>query len=287
MSGPGTDSRAVPEGFTRVRLDLSYDGTGLSGWARQPGRETIQQRIEDALSEICGRHTAVHCAGRTDAGVHARGQVAHSDLPDESLQRRTWHGLTAQLNRLIGPQIRCRRVEPAPPHFDARFAAQSRHYVYRICDVAEQRDPLTRHWVLFHPRHLDTDAMAVAAQSLLGEHDFAAFCRAREGATTIRRLDYATVHRDANDLIEIALGADAFCHSMVRSVVGALVAVGEGRRAPRWVAAVLAAGQRDSAAGAVSARGLVLERVEYPPDNGLASRVRESRQLRQLKPEAD
>ena len=287
MNGPGTDPRAVPEGCTRVRLDLAYDGTGFSGWARQPGRETVQQRVEDALSDICGRPVAVHCAGRTDAGVHARGQVAHADLPDTALQRRTWHGLTAQLNQSLGPQIRCQRIEPAPEHFDARFAAKSRHYVYRICDDPPNYDPLTREWVHFHPRVLDVSTMAAAAGSLVGEHDFAAFCRAREGATTIRRLDYVTVCRTSSDLLEVALGADAFCHSMVRSVVGALVAVGEGRREPSWVAEILAARQRDSAAGVMPALGLVLERIEYPPDDGLAARVRESRQLRKLKSNLD
>ena len=284
MTSPGADPRAVPPGRTRIRLDLGYDGTGLSGWARQPERDTVQQRVETALAEVCGEPITVHCAGRTDAGVHARGQVAHADIPEHALARRTWHGLAAQLNRLMGPQVFCRAVTAAPADFDARFAALSRHYSYRICDDPQQRDPLTRNFVVFHPRALAESSMATAAAALVGEHDFAAFCRAKAGATTIRRVLYVTVARDAAGLLVINIGADAFCHSMVRSVVGALVAVGEGRREPEWVAEVLHARRRDSAAGVMAAAGLVLDRVDYPPPAEMAARIREARQLRTAEP---
>jgi tRNA pseudouridine38-40 synthase len=224
----------------------------------------------------------VFCAGRTDAGVHARGQVVHTDLPRSAFDRRTLYGLLAQLNHQTDPQVLCRIAAWAPPFFDARFSALSRHYVYRICDDALLVDPLTQRWVTYHPRRLSASAMAQAAQHLVGKHDFAAFCRRKARATTIREVLYLDVSRDAAQRVEIRIGADAFCHSMVRSLVGGLVAVGEGRRSPKWLAEVLESRSRDSAAGVMAAHGLVLERVDYPPAELMEQRNRKSRQLRTM-----
>lgn len=279
---PGPDRRDA--GRIRARIDLAYDGTGYSGWAHQPGLPTVQQDLAGALALVCGEPIEVVCAGRTDAGVHARGQVVHADLPGDVFLRRTWHGLVAQLNRHTDDRIRIHSAAPAPDGFDARFAALSRHYCYRLCDDAARFDPLTRTWVVLHPRPLDPAAMHAAGAALVGEHDFAAFCRAKERATTIRRVLYLEVGRDQADRVEVSIGADAFCHSMVRSVVGALVAVGEGRRPVGWVAEVLAGGMRDSGARVMPAAGLTLERVDYPPDDGLSQRVARTRRLRQKEP---
>ncbi len=282
MTSPDPDPTAAPTGRVRVRVDLAYDGTGFSGWARQPGRQTVQQHLEEALAEAFGQPVPVVCAGRTDAGVHARGQVVHADLPDVIWSRRTPHGLRAILNRLTDERVWVRRVHPAPHGFDARFSALSRHYAYRMWDDPGGVDPLTRRWVVHHRRPLDAGAMARAAAALVGEHDFAAFCRPREGASTVRRVLSVDVGRDEQRLLVVAIGADAFCHSMVRSLVGALVAVGEGRRRPEWVAQVLAARVRDSAVTVMPPSGLVLERVEYPPDDLLGKRARTARQFRAI-----
>jgi tRNA pseudouridine38-40 synthase len=211
-------------------------------------------------------------AGRTDAGVHATGQVAHADLtslmPD---------GLTRRLNGVLPPDVRVRALTAAPPGFDARFSALARRYVYRICDGVE--DPLRRRDTLWWPRRLDEAAMDSAAQLLLGEHDFAAYCKRREGATTIRRLLRLEVARD-DDVVELTVAADAFCHSMVRALVGALAAVGEGRRPVDWPATVLGGRQRDPGGRVMPAHGLTLVEVTYPSDDELAARATETRRLR-------
>jgi tRNA pseudouridine38-40 synthase len=269
-----------PADALRLRIDLSYDGTGFAGWARQPGLPTLQQDLEDALAAACGASVAVVCAGRTDAGVHARGQVVHVDVPGHWWRSRTPFGVLAQLNRATDDRLWIRRVATAPAGFDARFSALSRHYVYRLSDDPVARDPLTRGWVVAHRRRLDVPAMSSAAVALVGEHDFAAFCRPRPGATTVRRILGLAVHRDSQARVAVEIGADAFCHSMVRAIVGALVAVGEGRREPDWVGRVLASRARDSAATVMAAGGLVLERVEYPADELLADRARQTRRLR-------
>ncbi|MCL3819730.1 tRNA pseudouridine(38-40) synthase TruA [Aeromicrobium wangtongii] len=260
----------------RLRLDLSYDGTDFRGWATQPGLRTVQGEVESALGTILRLDPApqLTCAGRTDAGVHARGQVAHVDLdgvdPD-ALQRR--------LRRLLPDDIALRALTVAPEGFDARFAALERRYVYRICDAPPGPDPLARHAVVRWRHRLDVDAMNAAATHLLGEHDFAAFCKKREGATTIRTLLELRAAR-TGDLIETTVRADAFCHSMVRALMGALVAVGEGRFPADWSGEVLAAAARDTRVRVMPAHGLVLEEVVYPDDSGLAARALQSRRRR-------
>ncbi|HEY6739093.1 MAG TPA: tRNA pseudouridine(38-40) synthase TruA [Actinopolymorphaceae bacterium] len=264
----------------RWRLDLAYDGGDFSGWAVQPGRRTVQGVVEEALGTVLrvAPPPATTVAGRTDAGVHARGQVCHVDVPEDLGQPD--EKVRDRLNGVLPEDVRVRRVVAAPEGFDARFSAVWRRYAYRVCDDPRAADPLRRHEVLFHPRHLDLGAMNAAARPLLGEHDFAAFCRKREGATTIRALLDLRWERDDAGLAVARVVADAFCHSMVRALVGALIAVGEGRRPVDWPAAVLAAKVRDSAVTVARAHGLTLEEVGFPPDDQLAARAREARRVR-------
>ncbi|MDP9101102.1 MAG: tRNA pseudouridine(38-40) synthase TruA [Actinomycetota bacterium] len=268
--------RAPAPGHTRVRLDLAYDGTHFAGWAHQVGRRTVQGVLETALA-VLGGTERVTVAGRTDAGVHARGQVAHADLPVEVAADAL---LLRRLNGLLDPDVRIRRATPAPEGFDARFAALSRTYRYRIADHAEAVDPLRRHDVLTWPRTLDVGAMNQACPPLLGEHDFAAYCRRREGATTVRALLELGWIRDDEGLLVLMVRADAFCHSMVRSLVGALVAVGEGRHAPEWPGQLLAVHERASTVAVAPPHGLTLEAVEYPPDRELLARQAVTRNVR-------
>ena len=263
----------------RLRIDLSYDGTDFHGWATQPGLRTVQGTLEAALATVL-RVPAVTlvCAGRTDTGVHARGQVVHVDLDgvdelDERLLRR--------LNGILPPDVRVRTVAAAEAGFDARFSALWRRYAYRVADDPTLLDPLRRHHVLWWPRPLDVEAMAQASRALLGLRDFAAFCKRREGATTIRTLQELGWARDADGLAVATVQADAFCHHMVRSLVGCLLAVGEGRRPVGWPAEVLAAGARDPAVAVVPAHGLTLEEVGYPDAAALADQAERARARRE------
>lgn len=269
----------------RLRLDLSYDGQGFRGWASQPGLRTVQETLEHAIATVLRLEAppSVTCAGRTDAGVHARGQVVHVDLdgPADPAE------LHRRLARLLPDDVAVRAVAVAPPGFDARFAALERRYAYRLRDDASRRDPLARGHVVDWPRTLDVDAMVAAGALLVGEHDFAAFCRRREGATTIRTLLELSSARLGDGLVVTTVRADAFCHSMVRALMGALVAVGEGRHAPAWAREVLLAGERDPRVKVMPAHGLVLEEVVYPDDAGLADRVEASRRRRDEGPPTD
>ncbi len=264
----------------RWRLDVGYDGTDFSGWARQPGRRTVQETIEAAMATVLRLpEVRLTVAGRTDAGVHARGQVCHMDLPaDVPLDVEP---LVRRLASVLPDDVRVRRVGAAADGFDARFSAVWRRYAYRICDHPAASDPLGRSSVLAWPRRLDEQAMSAAAALLLGEHDFGAFCRRREGATTVRSLLELSWSR-AGDVVTARVVADAFCHGMVRALVGCLIAVGEGRRPAAWPAEVLAAGVRDSAVQVLPPKGLTLEEVGYPPDEELAARARVSRSRRVL-----
>ncbi len=356
----------------RLRLDLGYDGTEFSGWARQPARRTVQGELEGALGRVLRADPApsLTVAGRTDAGVHARGQVAHVDVAVETLaafeaerhrrRRRApvredlheavgqtrgeaigvapeaveqalspeavgqarealegtrvgaigagreespeavtqepgrtfaegWQPegdewLSAILRRLSGvlpPDVRVHAVSVAPAGFDARFSALSRRYAYRVCDAPGGVDPLRRREVLWHNRPLDVDSLNAASARLVGEHDFAAFCRKREGATTIRELQRLDWVRGDDGVIVAAVVADAFCHSMVRALVGSLLAVGEGRRPVEWPAHVLANAVRDSGVHVAPAHGLTLEEVRYP--DGEAELVRRAGLTRRVR----
>jgi tRNA pseudouridine38-40 synthase len=279
-------------GPVRVRLDLEYDGTAFSGWAAQPGLRTVQGDLTAALATVLrlpAQDVTLVVAGRTDAGVHARGQVCHVDVPVgawAALPGRSdlppGEALVRRLRGLLGTDVRVRRAGLAPSGFDARFSALRRRYAYRVGDHPAGVPPLRRVHVLHHPRPLDAAAMDDAAGRLVGLADFAAFCRHREGATTVRTLLEYRWQRGADGLLEARVVADAFCHSMVRALVGAVLAVGDGRRDAGWPAAVLAARVRDPGVAVVPPHGLVLEEVVYPPDGELAARAREARAVRTL-----
>ncbi|TGZ16156.1 tRNA pseudouridine synthase A [Streptomyces sp. S816] len=271
-------------GHVRIRLDLSYDGTDFHGWAKQAGgKRTVQGEIEDALRTVTRSKETYELtvAGRTDAGVHARGQVAHVDLPAE-LWAEHREKLLKRLAGRLSKDVRIWRLTEAPEGFNARFSAIWRRYAYRVTDNPGGVDPLLRGHVLWHDWPLDVDAMNEAARALLGEHDFAAYCKKREGATTIRTLQDLSLVRGADGVITATVRADAFCHNMVRSLIGALLFVGDGHRGPEWPGKVLAAGVRDSAVHVVRPHGLTLEEVGYPADELLAARNKEARNKRSL-----
>jgi len=270
-----------PAAPVRIRIDLSYDGTGFSGWAAQPGRRTVEGVLAETLGHVLRLPASprLTVAGRTDTGVHARGQVAHSDLPD-AVWAAYADAARRRLARALPPDIRVRAIGPAPDGFDARFSALWRRYSYRVCDDPATADPLRRHETLWLPRGLDLAAMNAAAGTLTGEHDFAAFCRRREGATTVRALRRLDWRRDDDGVAVACVVADAFCHNMVRALVGALLAVGEGSRPPSWPSAVLAAAVRDPAVRVVPPHGLCLEEVRYPAPGQLAARAALTRQVR-------
>lgn len=278
-------SDEVQPGRVRIRLDLSYDGTHFHGWAKQAGgKRTVQGEIEDALRTVTrSRETTYELtvAGRTDAGVHARGQVAHVDLPGE-LWAEQEEKLLKRLAGRLPKDVRVWSLMEAPAGFNARFSAIWRRYAYRVTDHPGGVDPLLRNHVLWHDWPLDVDAMNEAAGRLLGEHDFAAYCKRREGATTIRTLQELSLRRGTDGIITATVRADAFCHNMVRSLIGALLFVGDGHRGPEWPGKVLAAGVRDSAVHVVRPHGLTLEEVGYPADELLAARNKEARNKRSL-----
>ena len=273
LADDGPSDRSI-----RLRLDLAYEGTAYAGWARQRDQPSVQGAVEDALGTVLRiEPPRLTVAGRTDAGVHARGQVAHVDVPapmagDPLLLRK--------LNGLLPADIRALRVSPAPPGFDARFSPLSRTYRYRVADGAEHVDPLQRAFVLVWARPLDVPALRAACPPLLGVHDFAAYCRRREGATTVRGLLELDWLREVDGLLVMTVTADAFCHSMVRSLVGAMLAVGDGRRAPSWPGSLLHLSGRASGVVVAPPRGLVLESVAYPPAEQLLARQDVTRRLR-------
>ncbi|MDO4257917.1 MAG: tRNA pseudouridine(38-40) synthase TruA [Actinomycetaceae bacterium] len=290
----------------RLRLDLSYDGTHFHGWAAQPDLRTVQGEIESALATIIRTPVTLTVAGRTDAGVHARSQVCHCDLPRDFWETKAGRDiptdshapkLARRLNSMLSyaycqwaashgisavrGQSDCviHQIQAVDDTFDARFAATGREYSYRVAD-ATSHDPLRRHDVTWIAAPVDGERMASAAQALLGTHDFLSYCRPREGATTIRTLTRLDIDRDTAGILTFHVGADAFCHSMVRSLVGALLEVGCGRRPPQWPGELLAAQSRQSAAPIAPAHGLTLEKVTYPPPDQWATRIAQARQRR-------
>lgn len=273
--GQAPPGAAAPAGLRRLRLDLGYDGTDFSGWARQPGRRTVEAVLADAVAQVLRLQAPppLVVAGRTDAGVHALAQVVHADLPgtDPSVLRRRLAGV-------LPDDVVVHSVREAPEGFDARFSAVGRAYRYRISDDPATTDPLRRRDTLHWTRPLDVTRMDEAARSLVGEHDFAAFCRPRPGATTIRTLRRLTATRD--DVVVVEAQADAFCHNQVRAMVGALLAVGDGRRPVEWPGEVLRARVRDSAVTVAPPHGLTLVRVDYPDDAEVGSRAAEARRRR-------
>jgi tRNA pseudouridine38-40 synthase len=278
-------------------LDVSYDGTEFSGWAAQPGLRTVQSLVEDALEkQPPGASVAgpVVVAGRTDAGVHASGQVIHVDVAP--LAGKPPHGRIAvnehgifdlqrmqyRWNSLLPRDVRVLDARIAPPGFDARFSAVRRHYRYQVSDASWGVAPLQRHNTLAWGRALSVDRMNEASLALLGLQDFAAYCKQRAGATTVRELQRLTWHRTDRHTVVAEVSADAFCHSMVRSLVGVLLLVGDGRRGLKWPAEVLDSRVRGSVVA--PARGLTLVAVDYPPDSQLAARAKETRNIRTRNP---
>jgi tRNA pseudouridine38-40 synthase len=287
-------------GLVRLRLDIAYDGTGFAGWAAQTAQRTVAGVLDEALSTIFRTAIVVRAAGRTDAGVHATGQVGHCDVTADALPRAyprvrrdreagsdaagaapEFLPLVRRLAKLLPEDVRVLDIVRAPTGFDARFSALRRHYEYRLSTAPYGVEPQSARFVTPWPRPLDVDAMAAASRNLLGLRDFAAFCRHREGATTIRELQRLDWTRDG-DVVVAHVTADAFCWSMVRSLVGALLAVGEGRRQPAWCAELLTSTRRSSDYAAAPARGLTLVRVDYPADDELAARGEVTRDVRRL-----
>lgn len=294
MSVPVTDrggGHVASDQVVRLRLDIAYDGTDFAGWAVQDGCRTVAGALDEALSTVFRVPVRLFAAGRTDAGVHASAQVAHVDIPAAAVRqaypRHVRDGdpefgpLVRRLAKFLPEDVRIRRITRAPLGFDARFSALRRHYSYRLAVSEWGVDPQLARFVTPWPRPLDLDAMGAASRILLGLHDFSAFCRQRPGATTIRDLQRLDWVRD-DELVTAYVSADAFCWSMVRSLVGALLAVGEGRREPDWCATLLVSERRSSDFAAAPARGLTLIGVDYPADEQLAERVAVTRDRRSL-----
>lgn len=267
---PGTE-------VSRVRLDIAYDGTDFIGWARQPGLRTVQGVLEDSLSKVFREPIQLTVAGRTDAGVHAEAQVAHFDTAGELDSGKLVH----RMARFLPKDVRIKDARLAAPEFDARFSAVRRHYAYRLTTAPYGAEPLQARSVVACRSGVDVEAMRAASRELLGLHDFAAFCRRREGATTVRELQRFDWVRDG-DLLVAHVSADAFCWSMVRSLVGAVLAVGEGRRTPEWVADLLRETERSSSVTVAPAHGLSLIGVDYPADGELAARNAQTREMRSV-----
>ena len=291
----------------RIRLDLAYDGTFFSGWAAQPGLRTVEGVLTSALVTVLREPVRLAVAGRTDAGVHAAAQVVHLDVSPEA-----WAALPGRSDRLPEAALLTRMAgvlareaqtslprtprgagdvvvtgaRIVPEAFDARFGALSRRYTYRIADADAPRNPARRATVLWLPDRLDVEAMEASAKPLLGEHDFLSYCKPRQGATTIRTLHALEWRRAAAGpdagLVTLSVVADAFCHSMVRSLVGAGLAVGQGRRPAAWPGELLAARSRDGAAPVAPPHGLTLEEVVYPADDELAAQAERARATRRL-----
>ncbi|MFK0072802.1 tRNA pseudouridine(38-40) synthase TruA [Arthrobacter woluwensis] len=281
-------------GFLRVRMGLAYDGAPFRGWAVQPGLRTVQGVLEEALGMVLRRPVRLTVAGRTDAGVHSRGQVVHWDTTEAewervgrgnldgaaaSLQRRLRGTLAKVLGDLSGAVV-VHSVELAAEGFDARFSALWRRYSYRIADDAQNWDPLGRSLVLWHKKALDTEAMNRGAAQLLGLNDFRSYCKPREGATTVRELQRFDFERGADGIITAHIQADAFCHNMVRALIGATLTVGEGAEPPPWLWERLLEKKRDSRSVLAPAHPLVLEYVAYPEDDQLKARAEQTRAVR-------
>lgn len=280
----------------RIRLDVAYDGTDFSGWARQPGLRTVCGSLETELTKVLREPVTLTVAGRTDAGVHARAQVCHLDVDPALLDQRSLDGrpenLVRRLARLLPDDIAVMSARWVPDEFDARFSALRRHYEYRLTTAPWGADPVRARDTAAWQRPADPELVRLASQRLLGLHDFAAFCRRREGATTIRelqRFDWRVEPdprgADAPGAAEVwtaSVRADAFCWSMVRSLVGGVMAVGEGRRSLDWISGLLQERKRSSAVPVAPARGLTLAGVEYPADHELAARNELTREVRSV-----
>jgi tRNA pseudouridine38-40 synthase len=262
-------------GFRRLRIDIAYDGTAFFGWATQPDQRTIQDLVEQAIAQVSRSEVQSIVAGRTDAGVHATGQVIHVDLAESVFSDGfSYVDLRYKLNRILDEDLRVMNISDAPQGFHARFSALRRFYTYKILDNNEVIAPLSRYDVAPWYRPLEVDLMNQASALVLGHHDFAAFCKFKEGGTTIRTLERYEWRRDSEGLLIADVVADAFCYSMVRNLVGAVVCVADGRKDPSWIQELLANKERVSDSLVFPARGLSLTRVDYPSDDELLDRAR-------------
>ncbi|MCH8613752.1 tRNA pseudouridine synthase A [Arsenicicoccus dermatophilus] len=285
----------TPGATTRLRVDFAYDGTDFSGWAAQPGLRTVEETLAEAWRTILrtSQTPRLTVAGRTDAGVHARGAVCHLDVGDAELSRLPGRSdrpptqaAVTRLNGVLPGDLVVRAVRVAPGGFDARFSAMERRYRYRLLDDPSRLDPLRRRDTTVVRRPLDLARMQDACAELVGLHDFGAFCKQREGATTIRTLLEYSWRREDDGVLVATVRADAFCHSMVRALIGGAVPVGEGRRDAAWLHGVLIGARRDPGVAVMPPQGLSLEEVVYPPDEELAARAAAARSVRTL-PGAD
>lgn len=275
-----TEPASVPGGLRRFRIDLAYDGTDFSGWAIQPGLRTVEGDLVKALEVIFGKlENGLRVAGRTDAGVHAIAQVLHVDLTPVQA-RRIKSGLPKRLNAMLPRDVRIHKVDLAAEGFHARFSATSREYRYRINQSAIE-NPLIGRYQLWHKYPLDASKMHDAGQHLLGLHDFASFCKRRAGSTTIREMKKLRVSEAKGEIV-IDLEADAFCHNQVRSIVGALVAIGENTLSLKQLLAILDQKKRVGKFKVVGAEGLTLMKVNYPKDHLLAKQAEKTRNMRSL-----
>lgn len=260
------------DGFSRIRVDCQYDGTNFSGWSIQPDRRSVQGVIEDVLSRVLDYSIATTVAGRTDAGVHALGQVFHFDIPEQLRHNWKLESLLYIANRILTSEIRCTSIVEVPGDFHARYSALRRNYRYQLLDDARTLNPLERVATTSYHRPLDEGLMNQASALLLGEHDFAAYCRPREGTTTIRSLETFSWNRSTSGLLTATISADAFCHNMVRSLVGAMMMVGDGRWAVDEPVRILRSRNRHS--HIAPAAGLTLMRVDYPDSAEFGQRAK-------------
>jgi tRNA pseudouridine38-40 synthase len=276
------------DGFSRYRIDFGYDGTDFAGFAKQPGFRTVQSELVKALEVIFGKDSkdfGMRVAGRTDAGVHAQHQVVHIDLSPAQLKRIGRNpDIAGRVNTTVPEDIRLFSFVKAPAGFDARYSAIFRRYRFRIADKSSFVDPLEIRYVLQLKVDLDLTLMRQAAKQMVGLHDFGAFCKARAGASTVRRIRYIKIKRNrkAGNIVELELKGDAFCHNMVRALSGALVAVARGRASVQDVRDKLALGSRVGSFKVLGPRGLSLVEVGYPKNSQLASQAEKARRLRSL-----
>lgn len=283
MGEPSPTDPAAPEARTdaapprtRVALGISYDGSGFHGFAAQPGLRTVAGELLSAIAQLFGDSARIVCAGRTDAGVHALAQVAHVDLDTQTLEARfeiekggpfpEIPDLARSLSALAGPEIAVWRAVVAPRGFDARHSATARRYRYEI-DTGSRQDPWRRNAAWHVPETLDLAAMRIAIDVLLGEHDFSGFCRRPangDGGPLRRRVIDAHLDASHEAAIAFEIEANAFCHQMVRSIVGTLVAAGRGTRRPSEMKRLLDAQSRAGAVDPAPPFGLYLVAVRFP-----------------------
>ena len=282
MNKPAGDSG----GLVRFRVDLAYDGTDFAGWAKQPGLRTVEGDLVKMFEKVFGKSKTdfdMRVAGRTDSGVHAKHQVCHLDIPQKRLSRIGRDPLNAfRLNTLIADDLIILDIHQITSDFDARFSALGRRYRYTIVDPEFKKDPMLVRYALTHKRVLDVDLMNLAAKELIGLKDFAAFCKPRAGASTIRNLTTFEVSRDPGGLITIDIHADAFCHNMIRSLVGSIMAVADGRLSIQDLIQAQKSGKRANKFKTIDAKGLSLESIDYPDPADYAKQANLNRVMREI-----